>query len=190
MPVPSGEILTAKISYGFDYLDADGNGRLDEHDHVLMGERIAAELGYSSGSAEEQQIIDAFVAIWRNLHLPNIPGGGTAITKEQFIQSTLTLADDPAAAQATVGALAKAFMAIADRNKDGRIGPAEYLTFLRGHFPSLSQADVDEAFAHLDSDNNGYLSADEFTRAIIEYWSSPDPDAPGNWWIGRPIYQR
>ncbi|MBV9010519.1 MAG: hypothetical protein JO272_00480 [Pseudonocardiales bacterium] len=38
----------------------------------------------------------------------------------------------------------------------------------------------------MDADGDGQLSAEEFTRAAIEFWSSTDPDAPGNWWMGPP----
>jgi hypothetical protein len=104
------DLLTAKISYGFDHLDVDGDGQLTEHDHVLMGQRVAVSLGHASGSPAEQQIIDAYLRIWRELHLPHIPAGGIVISKEQFLTSTRTLTGDPAAAQATVGALAEAFL--------------------------------------------------------------------------------
>jgi Ca2+-binding EF-hand superfamily protein len=184
--VPDPDLLTAKISHGFDHLDLDGDGHLTEHDHVLMGWRVAASLGYAEGSAAEQQILDAYLRIWRDLHLPYI-GAGTAISRERFLTSTRSLADNPAAARATLGGLAEAFLAIADTNHDGRIGPAEFLAFQRGHFPLLSQIDADEAFVHLDRDADGYLSATEVTEAIVEYWSSTDPDAPGNWWMGRPV---
>jgi Ca2+-binding EF-hand superfamily protein len=186
--VSAVDLLTAKISHGFDHLDVDGDGLLTEHDHVLAGQRVAAALGYPEGSPDEQRIIDAYLRIWRELHLPHIPGGGTAITRDQFITSTSTLAHDSVAALASVGALAEAFLAIADTDHDGRVGPAEFLAFQRGHFPNLTQADADDAFAHLDADGDGYLSADEFISAIIEYWSSTDPNAPGNWWMGRPTY--
>ena len=184
--MPDHDLLTAKISRGFDHLDLDGDGQLTEHDHVLMGWRVAASLGYAEGSPAERRIVDAYLHIWRDLHLPHIPDGGTAISRERFLTSTRTLADNPVAARATLGALAEAFLAIADRDNDGQIGPAEFLGFQRGHFPMLSQNDVDEAFAHLDRDGDGYLSATEVTEAIVEFWSSTDPDAPGNWWMGRP----
>jgi len=129
------DLLTAKISHGFDHLDADGDGQLTEHDHVLMGQRAAASLGHAPGSPAEQRIIEAYLRIWRDLHLPHIPGGGAAISKEQFLTSTSTLAADPAAARATVGALAEAFLALADINHDGQLSPTEFLAFQRGHFP-------------------------------------------------------
>jgi Ca2+-binding EF-hand superfamily protein len=183
------DLLTAKISHGFDHLDADGDGQLTEHDHVLMGQRVAASLGHVPGSLAEQEIIDAYLRIWWDLHLPHIPGGGTAISKQQFVTSTCTLASDPAAARATVGALAEAFLAIADINHDGQVNTTEFLAFQRGHFPDLTEADANEAFSHLDADGDGLLSAEEFIRATIEFWSSTDPNASGNWWMGRPTYQ-
>ncbi|MGH3866081.1 MAG: EF-hand domain-containing protein [Pseudonocardiaceae bacterium] len=186
MSVP--DLYTAKISHGFDHLDAEGDGQLTEHDHVLMGQRVAASLGHASGSPAEQQIIDAYLRIWRELHLPHVPGGGTAISKEQFLTSTRTLVGDSAAAQATVGAVAEAFLAIADIDHDGQLGPAEFLAFQRGHHPNLTETDTNEAFSHLDDDGDGLLSAEEFTRAVIEFWSSTDPNAPGNWLMGRPTY--
>lgn len=187
VPVSGSELLAAKINHGFDHLDVDGDGLLTEDDHVLMGQRVAESLGHPPGSDEERQIIGAYLKIWRELHLPHIPGGGTAISREQFVTSTSSLAADPVAAKATVGALAEAFLAIADTNADGRVGPAEFLAFQRGHFPTLTEAEAAEAFGHLDADGDGVLSAAEFIQAIIEYWSSTDPDAPGNWWMGHPI---
>ncbi|SDD34638.1 EF-hand domain-containing protein [Actinokineospora iranica] len=177
--------LEAKISHGFDRLDADGDGLLTEHDHVLMGQRAAASLGHQPGSHAEAGIVDAYVRVWRDLHLPHVPGGGDAITKDQFVESTLTLADDPATAQATLGALAEAFLAIADIDQDGRLSPTEFHSFQAGHFPDISEAETREAFQHLDRDGDGYLSAAEFVRTTIEYWASGDPDASGNWWLGR-----
>ncbi len=180
------DLLTAKISHGFDHLDADGDGQLTEQDHVLMGQRVAASLGHAPGSQAEQKIIDAYLTIWRDLHLPHLPEGATAISKQQFVTSTRTLASDPAAARATVGAVAEAFLAIADIDRNGQLGPAEYLAFQRGHFPGLTETDAHEAFSHLDVDDDGLLSAEEFIQVTIEFWSSTDPDAPGNWGMGPP----
>ncbi|MFF4340886.1 EF-hand domain-containing protein [Kitasatospora sp. NPDC001540] len=182
----SDDLLIAKISHGFDHLDADGDGRLTEHDHVLMGQSVARALGHPAGSAEEQRIVGAYVAIWRELHLPYLPAGAQEMGRAEFLASTASLADDPEAAEATLGALARAFLAVADADGNGRVDADEFFAFQRGHFPQLRRSEADTAFAHLDRDGDGELSAAEFERAIVEYWTSRDPAAPGNWWAGSP----
>ncbi|GLF95137.1 EF-hand domain-containing protein [Streptomyces yaizuensis] len=180
----SEELLIRKITYGFDQFDVDGSGDLTEADHVLMGQRSARSLGHPSGSEEEQRIVDAYVSVWRNLHVPHLPPGAQAMTREQFIESTRSLADDPGAVSATVGALAEVFLAVADTDGDGVVDSDEYFSFLSGHFPRRPREEVDAAFRRLDRDGDGRLSAEEFTSAIIEFWTSRDPEAPGNSWLG------
>ncbi|MDI3409035.1 EF-hand domain-containing protein [Streptomyces cavernicola] len=182
----SDDLLTTKISRGFDQLDADGDGRLTEHDHILAGRAVAKSLGHEAGSPQEARIIDAYLTIWRDLHAPQLPAGADAITKEQFLASTGSLADQPDIARAVLGGLAGAFLAIADTGGDGHIDPDEFFAFQRGHFPALTRTTADEAFRHLDRDSDGKLSAEEVTTAIVEYWTSTDPAAPGNWWTGDP----
>ena len=178
------DLLATKISRGFDHLDADGDGWLDEQDHVLMGRRVADGLGHAAGSEAERRIIDTYLRIWREVHLPHVAEGAKGIARADFITSTSALADDPAAAEATLGALARSYLEIADVDADGGLTSAEFLAFQRGHFPNLSEPDAAAAFAHLDTDGDGRISTAEFERAIIEYWTSGDPDAPGNRWLG------
>ncbi|MFD3513922.1 EF-hand domain-containing protein [Streptomyces sp. NPDC058657] len=180
------DFLTSKIEQGFDQLDANGNGILTEDDHVEMGRRVAISLGHSAGSPQADQIIGAYTTIWRDVHAPFVPAGSQGISKSQFVASTRTLADDSEAARAALGALAETYLAIADINQDGQISPEEFLAFQRGHFPQLTEAMAAEAFSHLDTDGDGMLSPDEFTNAVIEFWSSTAPHATGNWWMGRP----
>ncbi|MGX2996439.1 EF-hand domain-containing protein [Streptomyces sp. JNUCC 64] len=178
------DLLIRKILQGFDQFDVDGDGGLTEDDHVLMGRRCAAELGHPPDSDEERRIVDAYVAIWRNLHLPRLREGEERMSKAAFVESTLSLADDPEAGRATVGALAEVFLTVADADGDGVVTPDEYYCFLRGHFPRATREVVDDAFRHLDRDGDGVLSREEFVSAVVEYWSSRDPGAPGNWLMG------
>ncbi|MGW0122143.1 hypothetical protein [Streptomyces sp. NPDC003327] len=82
------DFLTAKIELGFDQLDVNGNGELTEDDHVEMGRRVASSLGHADDSPEAQRIIDAYVAIWREVHLTFLPAGSRGIPKDRFVAST------------------------------------------------------------------------------------------------------
>ena len=184
----SQDFLDAKIGWGFDHLDADGDGRLTEADHRIMGRSVAASLGHPAGGVEEARIVDAYVSIWHDLHAPHLPEGVDAITRDQFVGSTGSLVDQPDAARALLGGLAEAFLAIADADRDGRVGLDEFFHFQRGHFAGFSREQAAEAFAKLDRDGDGCLDAGEFVTAIVEFWTSSDPAAPGNWWAGEPRF--
>lgn len=184
------DFLTAKIERGFDRLDVNGNGVLTEDDHVVMGRRVASSLGHADDSPEARRIVDAYLGIWREVHLPFLPAGAQGIPREQFVASTRSLSGDPAAARATLGGIAETYLRIADIDQDGRVGPDEFLAFQRGHFPGFTEEDAAEAFRHLDTDGDGTLSPAEFTGAVVEFWTSQDPEAAGNWWMGRPVSHR
>jgi hypothetical protein len=183
-------MLIAKIEYGFDQLTARSGGVLDGPSHVAMGRRTAAAIGHALGSADEARMIEAYINIWRQVHVPHLPAGSRGLTKEEFVRSNLALAEDPPARLATLGALAETYFALADGDGDGLVGREGFWAFQHGHFPELTRADLSEAFDHLDADGDGYLSRAQFVDSIVEYWTSSDPDATGNWWLGRPIYLR
>lgn len=183
-------MLIAKIEYGFDQLAARSGGVVDGPSHVAMGRRAAAAIGYSLGSPDEGRLIEAYLNVWTNVHLPHLPPGARGLTKKEFVESNLALSADPVARQATLGRLAGTFFELADVDGDGKVNSAEFWAFQHGHFPDLGRADLAEAFEHLDVDKDGFLSRDQFVSGLVEYWTSRDPDAPGNWWLGRPIYER
>ena len=183
------DMLTAKIEFGFDQLTARSGGVLDGPSHVAMGRRAAAAIGYALGSAEEARMIEAYLNVWRLMHLPHLPAGSRGLTREEFVRSNLALADgSPADREAILGALADTFFCLADVDGDGRVNREEFWAFQHGHFPELTRAVLSEAFDHLDTDRDGYLSRIQFTTSIVEFWTSRDPDAPGNWWLGRHDY--
>lgn len=184
------DILRAKVEYGFEQLTFRSRGILDGPAHVAMGRRTAAALGYGLGSAQEGRMIEAYSNVWEQVHLPRLPAGSRGLTKSEFVRSNLVLADDPARRDATLGAPAVTFCELADVHGRGMVGAQEFWGFQHGHLPELSRADVGEAFAHLDADGDGYLSHEQFAGAIVEYWTSRDPDAPGNRFLGRPVYER
>ena len=184
------DILREKIAFGFQLLDADGDGMLTEQDYLLMGDRAASALGYPKRGEQRGQLVDAHAAIWHEVHLAHVTRADGAITKDEFIRATTALADDLQAAAATLGALADKYFDVTDLDGNGMLDPREYEVFLTSLFPAIARRDIDEAFDYLDRNRDGVLSRTEFRRAVIEYWTSSDPDAVGNWALGTPIYLR
>lgn len=179
--------LADKLNAAFDLLDADGDGYLTEEDHALMGRRVAERFGCAADSPEARRIVEAYLSIWSDVHLGNDIDGDGKVTRDEFISGTMALRSDPRTADAALGGLAEHFMAIADQNGDGVIDEREYTAFLDGTAPGLPTGRAAEAFQHLDADGDGQLTHVELKRALIEYYTSEEPAAVGNWLWGRAV---
>jgi hypothetical protein len=79
-------------------------------------------------------------------------------------------------------AIADAVMKAADTNVDGVLSQAEYVAMygVLGVAPEQSAP----AFARLDIDGDGVVSHEEYRTAIVDFYLSTDPDAPGNYLLG------
>ncbi|WP_067488831.1 EF-hand domain-containing protein [Actinomadura hibisca] len=178
--------VAAKIEASFGWLDSDGDGAFTEDDHVEMGRRAAASLGHPPGGPGEREMIEAYVRIWRRLHAPMDADGDGRITRAEFIAATGAVVNDPELARHTLGALADSVMQVADRDGSGTIDLAEYTAFVHGHAPGLPDDDIRSAFERLDRDGDGAIDHGELTCCVLDYYTSPDPTAPGNWLFGPP----
>ncbi|MFC0038094.1 EF-hand domain-containing protein [Actinomadura rayongensis] len=178
--------VLAKFEAAFRWLDADGDGAFTEADHVQMGRRAASALGHEPGGAAEQDMIDAYVNIWRRLHAPLDADGDGRLARDEFITACTALTRDADLARRTLGELADAVLAVADRDGSGTISLPEYTAFIHGHAPGLPDEQITAAFARLDLDGDGAIDHAELTRCVLDYYTGTDPDAPGNWMFGPP----
>ncbi|POM25281.1 Calerythrin [Actinomadura rubteroloni] len=178
--------VLAKFQASFRWLDDDGDGAFTEADHVEMGRRAASALGYPAGSEAEQEMIDAYLNIWRRLHAPLDADGDGRLTRDEFVTACTALVHDPELARRTLGELADAVLAVADRDGSGTIDLTEYTAFIHGHAPGLPDDQIAAAFARLDLDGDGAIDHGELTRCVLDYYTGTDPDAPGNWLFGPP----
>ena len=58
----------------------------------------------------------------------------------------------------------------------------EYVANLRGF--NADEAAATEAFRRLDRNADGYLTHEEISQGVEEFYYSEDPESPGNWLIG------
>ncbi len=72
--------------------------------------------------------------------------------------------------------------AVADEGKSKRHIPDEYRHLF--YALSMNEGIVDEVFPLLDTDHDGYLTHEEYTQRVREFYED-DPQAPGNWILGR-----
>ncbi|MEU6764877.1 EF-hand domain-containing protein [Streptomyces sp. NPDC046853] len=179
------DFLTVKMGHAFDLLDADGDGALTEADHVLMGRRMAKELNHAPHSPKEEALVDAYRRAWQEAHQQNADSEGR-ITRAVYVSSVRDLFSDAELADQVCDRVLDSLMSIADIDGTGELTPDAYRAYVLGQSPSLASDKVDESFRRVDRDGNGVISKAELKQAVVEYFTSSDPGAPGNWLFGPP----
>ncbi|MGW6704049.1 EF-hand domain-containing protein [Streptomyces sp. NPDC054956] len=181
MPDNATPVLTRKMHYMFTLLDADQDGFLGEDDLAAVADRMAEVF---PGQADRIRTLrDALHRLWVD-HLAHVDPGGCRLDPEAFEQGIRrSVAASPVTLLETLHAGASAWLALTDVEDDGVIGLEEYLRLSQaiGGVPAQR---MEEAFRRLDRDGNGTLDPAEIDAAVVEFFTSEDPDAPGNWLYG------
>ncbi|MFD9307254.1 EF-hand domain-containing protein [Streptomyces sp. NPDC060048] len=173
-------VLDQKLSRAFAMLDVDGDGHLREEDLLVLSERLAAAFGMSGDAAKIARLRGAHTQLWAQDLSPMDTDGDGQLDRAEFIAGLReAVANDLGGILGRLGVMVDAWMDICDTDDNGLIDENEYQTMLIKTMGG-SPEDLKAAFAKLDADGDGTLSREEIRRATEEYWTSEDPNAPGN----------
>ncbi|ADD42959.1 EF-hand domain-containing protein [Stackebrandtia nassauensis] len=177
------DLQRRKLERRFTLIDTNGDGAIRHDDCVRMMERLCAAFGETLESPKGGALAAAYDRMFATLiaELDNDADG--AISRDEFVTGMFTVVGDPAGFDATLRGAAEAVMSLADTDGNGTLGPAEYARLV-GAF-GVGSDEAAEAFARLDRDGNGQLQLREIIEAEKEFFTSTDPDAPGNYFFGR-----
>jgi len=77
----------------------------------------------------------------------------------------------------------EAILDLADESGDGALDASEFVQIMAAF--GVSEGDATYTFGNIDADGNGEITTDEWLEALRQFWTSTDPDAPGNTLFGR-----
>jgi Ca2+-binding EF-hand superfamily protein len=167
-----------KLSAGFNELDVDGDGRVGNDDIESLIKNHGTAYGYAEGTPEYEALAQRTRDVWAQLKQFDSSGDGE-VTLEEYVAGFAAFLDQRDAFMNSMDVLVDAFYALADQDRDGRVGENELIMHFRAWNHSEDQAR--EAFRHLDRNANGAISKAEWMANLEEFYYSEDPEAPGNW---------
>ncbi|GLW58037.1 EF-hand domain-containing protein [Kitasatospora phosalacinea] len=174
-------VKSRKFSSMFDWFDQDQDGQLTQLD-------FAATAGVFSRAARKDDhtniraIHTAFDQWWQLLLEHADTDADGQVSRDEFI----TVMEDNVTTEAhfepAVMTIADAVMNAVDTDQDGVLSLEEYVRLYDtlGVEREVSTA----AFRLVDRDGDGVISFAEYRAAIVEFYLSTDPDAPGNHLLG------
>ncbi|GGZ93443.1 EF-hand domain-containing protein [Streptomyces subrutilus] len=177
-------VLDRKLDRAFAMLDVDGDGNLREEDLLVLGNRLAAAFDLSGDATKIARLRGAFTQLWiHDLSTMDSDQDGVLDRAEFVAGMRKAAANDREGILQRLSVMVDAWMDIADTDGNGLIDEDEFQTM---YIKSLgtSPQDLKVAFARLDVDGDGNLGRDEIRRATEEFYTSEDPQAPGNWLFG------
>lgn len=177
------ELQRRKLTVLFHHHDMDNDGYLGRADYEEYARRVCEALDFQPGSPEYDAVYTQTLAAWDTEVLQAFDkDGDNRVSLEEHLAAYDVSINDPVLRQRLQQDYADSLLKMWDRDGDGRLSDAEYVA-LSGCFGVPEEA-AREAFDHLDREADGYISAEEFLKAVEEFYLSDDPDAPGNWLIG------
>jgi Ca2+-binding EF-hand superfamily protein len=180
--VPVSEFRKQKYAAHFGAWDTDKDGVVEAEDFDLGAARISERLGLTAGGPEATRVRDAYRTMWSQWFAPadRDKDGRISLDEVQASQEYLDQLPREAFESSSKKVIGATFDAM-DLNGDGKISRNEYQAFLDVHG---NPASGDTVWPKLDTDGDGYLARDEFAKLSFEFFSSDDPDSPGNLLFG------
>jgi hypothetical protein len=180
---PLSSAQRAMLDRRFAVLDTDQNGAWELADYERLARRLCGSCGHALDSLAGQAIAAAQRTLFSALLAHMDANGDRQITPDEFAAAAGRAIGDRPGFDAAVAAAAHSLVQVADRDGNGVLDAAEYARLAAAYGASTRQAA--QAFAQLDLDRNGVLDAAELTQGISQFFTSPDPSAPGNLAFGR-----
>lgn len=182
-----GELQRKKLKRKFQIFDANGDGFVQRDDFDLIIGNLLKLRDLSADSSGGQAIADQYIDYWLTLqHFVDanqdekITMGEWMTYHEAALEFEKVLAEQ--GEEGTLRPFAEVLFQMLDRNGDGQVSADEYHEFLQAY-----QLDVEaarQAFEHLDQQGKGHLTLDELFALVDDFYTSNNPDSPGNWLFG------
>ena len=174
----------AKFEMHFNFRDTDKDGFVTQEDYHKFSENIANLLDWSPDYHKLAEINAIHAGVWEFFWKPADHDQDGRVSLEDHLammDMMIERSKDPEVLEQSRQHSVVLFDAF-DLNGSGRISAKEYKQF-------FAAAGVDtewtaEVFERLDIDGSGTITVDEFVLLHQQFFSSDDPDSPGNWFYG------
>ena len=167
-----------KFTKHFNIRDINKDGYVEMADYAAFTRNVATLAGWSSDAPQVARLQQIHAGVWQFFWLPADNDGDSRVTLAEHLEMMAMLVaqkDDPnllAESQKHSAGLFAAF----DFDGDGQISKGDYQMFLEAS--NVDSAEwIDHVFGRLDSDQDGFISQEEFGIHHFAFFTSDDPNA-------------
>lgn len=182
MTTTATSILSRKLQHMFRLLDSDHDGYVAAQDISARAEALAAPFAAQPDKVETLK--ESMHHVWDEYLQQMDADGDGKLTSDEYERGIRTAIDrDFDGLVDSLHNSAAAWYDMFDADREGHLSFDEYTKLAQGMGGVVPQG-KEKAFGRLDHDSDGSLRAEEARTAVVEFWTSEDPEADGNWLYG------
>ena len=168
----------AKLPNLFQMFDADKNGYLTKNDYLRIINGCATLRGWEKTSPEYANLYSTFYGQWAALTTMTGKSEEDQIESQEFLNFFDHLINDAENYKTVIDGVSQAIFGSFDLDDDGVLTVDEYRSFYQ--VMGIDDRSVSNIYGKLDLDANGSISIKELSELVDQFFSSQDPNAPGN----------
>ncbi len=176
-------IRERKLSHLFQILDRNHDGILTREDFEQVIDEITNIREWKWGTSEYEELHFFWMGFCNRLEVWADRNGDGKITEPEwlwYLEQMLDRFEASYIEQAFINISLK----VMDFSQDNQVSRDEFTKFYQVY--EIDTEEAHQAFLHLDLNKNGYLTKDELTILLNEFFYSENPQSPGNWFWGNP----
>lgn len=173
------DIQRSKLDRRFELLDADGDGVITAADYDMAAASVCRAFDFAEDSPQYERVHVIYLRLWVALSRKADARESGRVTREQFVQSCAESIVEPARGyDRIIRPVAQTIFDLIDDDDSGTLEVEELANWANAY--GVCADDAERAFRALDRNGDGVLDLEEIQQALREFYTSDDPDAPGN----------
>lgn len=173
------DVQTSKLDRRFELLDTDGDGAITAADYDMAAANVCRAFEFAAGSPQYERIHVIYLRLWVALSRKTAAHDSGRVTREQFIRSCAESIVEPARGyDKIIRPVAETIFDLIDDDHSGTLDIEELTNWANAY--GVCADDAERAIRALDRNGDGVLDQDEVQQALREFYTSDDPQAPGN----------
>ncbi|XP_014616369.1 PREDICTED: calexcitin-2 [Polistes canadensis] len=180
--MPLSEFRKKKLLYVFNaFFDVNQSGAIDKKDFDLAVQRICNSRHWSADNPKTTQTKDTLLKIWEGLQQRADSDQDGQISRDEWYSMWEDYAKDPANAHDWQQTYMKFMFDLEDSSGDGSIDENEFSNVCHSH--GVQETEARDAFKKMGVGKE--VTRDKFYELWKQYFTSDDPNAPGNFIFGK-----
>ncbi|XP_049843019.1 calexcitin-2-like [Schistocerca gregaria] len=173
-----------KLMYVFSvFFDVNRSGTIEKKDFEIAIEKICRTRGWAEGSADQQKTRNTLLQVWEGLQQRADANKDGQVSETEWVQMWEDFAKSGDSVLEWQSRYRDFMFQHVDSSGDGTIDLDEFISVYTSY--GISEEECRKAYSKFTNNQSVQVTPQVFEKLWREFFSSTDPEAPGNFIFGK-----